>query len=130
VPASAAQRVWFPEMIEKLRAVWKAGVSLVSLIELRDVLDSMLCRIRSTGGIRPPVFKRPVCGKTGRGAEPKISVRAMILSLARFGIAKAEETRILDREWTNFRKQNQLDLYGKVMANEFCADDCGHPNVR
>jgi len=117
-------------MIEKLRAEWKAGMSLVSLIELRAVLDSMLCRIRSTGGIHSPVFKCPVCGKTGRGAEPKISVRAMILSLARFGIAKAEETRSLDREWANFRKQNQLDLYGKVMANESCADPCGNPHVR
>jgi hypothetical protein len=130
VAAGDPQRVWFPEMIERLRAEWHPGMSFESLMELRDVLDSMLGRIRSTCGIRTPVFKCPACGRIGPGAEPKVSVRAMILSLGRFGIAEPEQAKILERGWANFRKQNQLDLYGKITTNESGADPCGHPSLR
>lgn len=46
-------------------------------------------------------------------AEPHVSVRAVILSLVRFGIAPKEQTNTLDRDWTKYRKMNGLDLYGK-----------------
>ena len=128
--AGDPQRVWFPDMIEKLRAEWRPGMSFESLIELRDVLDAMLGRIRSTGGIRTPIISCQCCGYTGPGAEPKVSVRAMILSLARFGIADPAEMKILERGWANYRKQNQVDLYGKIATNESGADHCGNPNVR
>jgi hypothetical protein len=54
----------------------------------------------------------------------------MILSLARFEIAEAEHTKILGRGWAVYRKQNQLDLYGKAIASESRANDCVHSNVR
>lgn len=130
MPAGDAQRVWLPEMIQKLRAEWQVGMSFPDLIELRDSLDSILRRIRFTGGIHPPVFKCPAYGKIGPAAEPKISVRAMILSLARFEIAEAEHTKILEREWAVYREQNQLDLYGKAIASESRAKDRVHSNVR
>ena len=130
MPAGDTQRVWFPEMIQKLLAEWHVAMSFPDLIELRDALDSILRRIRSAGSIHPPVFKCPACGKIGPAAEPKISVRAMILSLARFEIAEAERTKILDREWAVYRKQKQLDLYGKAMASEDRADDYVHSNIR
>jgi hypothetical protein len=85
-----AQRVWFPEMIERLRSQWHQGKSCDALIELHDDLDAMLQRIRSDQHIRPAVFRCPECGLVGEGAEPHVSVRAMILSLTRFGIAPAE----------------------------------------
>ena len=128
--AGDPQRVWFAEMIEKLKAEWRPGISFESLIELRDVLNTMLGTIRESRGIRTPVIKCPACGMVGPGAEPEVSVRAMILSLARFGIASAEETKILEREWGKFRKQNQLDLNGKIAVMKPSANPCGHPNVR
>lgn len=45
--AGDAQRVWFPEMIERLRSQWREGMSCDSLIGLRDDLDAMLQRIWS-----------------------------------------------------------------------------------
>ena len=128
--AGDPQRVWFAEMIEKLRVEWRPGMSFDSLIELRDVLNTMLGTIRETRGIRTPIIKCPACGRIGPGAEPEVSVRAMILSLARFGILSAEQTKILERGWVKFRKQNQLDLNGKIAVKESSADQCGHPNVR
>ena len=77
--AGDAQRVWFPEMIEWLRAKWHQGMSCDALIELRDELDAQLQRIRSERPIRSPILKCPCCGHVGEGADPHVSVRAMIL---------------------------------------------------
>src|ERR1039458_5618624 len=71
-----------------------------------DELDAMLHRIRSEGHVRPPVVKCPRCGHVGEGAEPHVTVRAMILSLVRFGIAPAEPVNTLEKGWAAYRKQN------------------------
>jgi hypothetical protein len=124
--AGDAQRVWFPEMIERLRAQWHQGMSWDSLIALRDDLDAMLRRIRSDRHIRPAVFMCRECGHVGAGAEPHVSVRAMILSLTRFGIAPSEQTRSLEKAWAAYQKQKGVDLYGVAgMVNEVAG--CDHP---
>jgi hypothetical protein len=129
--AGDAQRVWFPEMIEKLRSQWRQDLSFDVIVELRDELDTMLQQIRSERHIRPPVFKCPRCGHVGEGADPHVSVRAMILSLVRFGIAATETTYILEKRWAGYRKERQLDLYGKGVAPKSThLAGCGHPQVR
>ncbi len=95
--AGDPQRVWFSEMIAKLKAEWRPDMSFESLIELRDSLDSMFHRIRETRGIRAPIITCRSCGYTGPAGEPRVSVRAMILSLERFGIAGPNQTKTLDR---------------------------------
>ena len=113
-------------MIERLRSRWHQGMSCDALIELRDDLDAMLQRIRSDRHIRPAVFRCPECGHVGEGAKPHVSVRAMILSLTRFGIAPAEQTRPLEKAWAAYRKQKGVDLYGVAsMVNEVAG--CDHP---
>ena len=107
------QRTWFPEMIVTLRQEWKPPMSCVALIELRDRQDAMLQAIRSERKILSPIMKCPKCRREGRMAPPKVSVRALILALARFGIAQPEEVKKLEKAWALYRKQNQLDLYGK-----------------
>src|SRR5260370_34235935 len=87
--AGDAQRVWFPEMIDQLRSQWHKSMSFDAIVELRDDLEAMLQRIRSERRIRPAGFRCPHCGHVGEGAEPHVSVRAMILSLLRFGIGAA-----------------------------------------
>ena len=123
--AGDAQRVWFPEVIERLRSQWHEGMPCDELIGLRDDLDAMLQRIRSDRHIRLPVFRCPECGHVGEGAAPHISVRAMILSLLRFGIAPAEKARPLEKAWAEYRKQKGTDVYGVAsMVNE--AARCDH----
>jgi len=124
--AGDAQRVWFPEMIERLRSRWHQGMSCDALIELRDDLDAMLERIRSDRHIRPAVFRCPECGHVGVGAEPHVGVRAMILSRTRFGIAPAEQTRPLEKAWAAYRKQKGVDLYGVASIVSDVAG-CDHP---
>jgi hypothetical protein len=118
-------------MIEKLRSQWRQDLSFDAIVELRDELDAMLQQIRSERHIRPPVFKCPKCGHVGEGADPHVSVRAMILSLVRFGIAGTETTYMIEERWASYRKERQLDLYGKGVAPKSThLAGCGHPQVR
>ena len=48
-------------MVEHLRRYWRDDLSMEAL-GLRDELDDMLGRIRSTRHISNPVFKCPACG--------------------------------------------------------------------
>ena len=129
MPAGDAQRVWFPEMVERLRAEWRDGLSFPSLIELRGTMDTMLREIRSDRAIRPPTFRCPACGRVGPAAEPRISVRAVILSLARFGLATGEQVKTLERAWATYRKENRLDPYGKATVIKSSRNDCLHSDV-
>jgi hypothetical protein len=118
-------------MIERLRSQWHHGMSFDAMADLRDELDEMLQRIRSERHIRPPVFKCPKCGYVGEGAEPRVSVRAMILSLIRFSIAAAEPTYMIEKGWAAYRKQKALDLYGKGLASKSGhIAVCVHPQVQ
>ena len=109
-----AQRTWFPEMIVQLRSEWHEGMSMPALIGLRDELDGMLQRIRTSRNIQTPIVTCRKCGTTGPAAEPHVSVRALILAVARFGIASKDQTRRLEKVWAEYRKQNRLDIEGKV----------------
>ena len=73
------QRIGLAEMIENLRSHWREGMSVDAIIDLRDDLDAMLQRIRSERHIRPPVLRCQRCGHVGEGADPHVSVRAMII---------------------------------------------------
>ena len=122
MPLGDAQRTWFPEMIARLRSEWHAGLSMPALIGLRDELDETLHRIRASRNFRTPIVTCPRCGMTGPGAEPHVSVRALILALARFGITSKERASALEREWAQYRKQERLDVEGKVQESfrEIC----------
>ena len=118
-------------MIETLRSEWHREMSFEATIELRDGLDAMLQRIRSERHIRTPVFKCPHCGHVGEGAQPHVSVRAMLLSLTRFGIADAEQIKALEKSWALYRQQNRLDIFGKSEGLPSAKmPRCGHPQVR
>lgn len=97
MPAGDAQRTWFLEMVETLRTCWRAGLPLDEVIALRDQVDGMLHRIRSERHLHPPIIRCVRCGCVGEAAEPDVSVRALLLSLGRFGIASAEEVKAVEK---------------------------------
>src|SRR5712692_693151 len=114
-------------MVEHLRLRWRDDLSMDALLGLRDELDDMLGRIRSTRHISNPVFKCPACGHIGRGADPHVSVRATILALARFGVAAREPARALEKAWTTYRTTAGLDLYGHATTSELAPlPECAH----
>ena len=129
--AGDAHRVWFPEMVQHLRVRWRDDLALEALLGLRDELDDMLGRVRSTRQIANPIFTCPVCGHSGRGADPHVSVRATILALARFGVAGRALVRALEKAWTTYQKTAGLDVYGHVPRLEHDRrPGCAHADER
>src|SRR5687768_876691 len=113
-------RVWFPEMIETLRSRWNVGMPFPGLVELSNVLDGMFQQRRPRGPILPAGSTCPECGRivsSESGQRHSISVRATILSLGRFGIASPEMTKRTEKEWSRYRAENRLDLYGRHITS-------------
>jgi hypothetical protein len=95
-----------------------------ALIGLRDELDGTLHRIRTSRNFRTPIVTCRRCGMTSPGAEPHISVRALILAVARFGLASKEQARASEKAWAEYRKQRRLDVEGKLQRSS--RDVCNH----
>ena len=101
------------------------------LVGLRDELDDILGRIRSTRRIVNPVVTCPVCGHRGPGADPHVSVRATIVAVVRFGVAAKEPARVLEKAWSAYRNTVGLDLYGHTTASARAQlPGCSHADER
>ena len=109
-------RTWFPERIDTLRQSWRGDVGIDEVIALAQGLDGMLQNIRTEREIRPPTFRCPECGHRGPGGEPRVSVRATILAVGRFGIGDMAEVKRIERLWKQHRSAEKLDLYGRPEA--------------
>lgn len=114
MPAGDAHRVWFPELVARLRSVWDEAMPFPELVRCCDNLNAMLQGIRHDRQILPPVIHCRNCGMTGRAAQPRVSVRAVILAAVRFGLASPTTAKKLEREWATYRVENALDLYGHI----------------
>jgi hypothetical protein len=130
MPSGDAQRVWFPEMIDRLRSQWQDGLSIDALLALRAELDGMLRCIRAARHIRTAVTTCRVCGVTGPEPEPHVSVRAAITALVRFDIASKDAARVLERDWATYRRRNGLDVFGQPLDPQRPgAGRCLHPGA-
>ena len=108
-----ANKIWFPEIITKLKTDWNASMSWEEIIQFRDNLDKTLQEIRTTRNIQTAMMWCPKCQKRHRSAPPKISVSALILALSRFNIEKKEIVKKIEKGWKAYKANNKLDLYGK-----------------
>jgi len=61
---------------------------------------------------------------TGHAAEPRVSVGALILALARFEIASKDQTRAMEKAWAQYRKQHRLDIEGRALQG--VPQSCSH----
>jgi hypothetical protein len=119
MPAGDRQRTWFPEMVEVLRAQWRAEMSWNDLSALRDRLDDMLQQIRASRHIEPADagLLCPRCGAPMTQGSPGVSVRATILALERFGMASEAEVKALEKGWKKYRQAAGCDLDGKPSSS-------------
>jgi hypothetical protein len=121
-----AQRIWYPELIEILRARWHWEMPFPEVIALRDELDAALGKIRAEAAIEMPQIRCRDCYYVGPAPEPHVSVRSLILALKRFEIAAAGPVHALEKGWALYRKEHGLDSYGSGSSDVFCT----HPRVR
>jgi hypothetical protein len=68
--------------------------------------------IRTTRNINTPIFTCPKCGLRAHGAEPRVTVRALILALGRCEITSRAEAKALEKLWKHYRAANQLNMMG------------------
>jgi len=102
-------------MIEMLRSQWNESMTFPRLIELCASIDEMFQQRRPTGPSLPPGFGCPKCGRIVTSesfGRHRISVRATVLTLGRFGIVSPAVTKKIEKEWAKYRTQNGLNLYG------------------
>ena len=98
-----------------------------AIVALRNRLDTILQTVRSDAGIKSPFIKCKRCGFSGWRPAPHVSVRAMILSLTKFGIADPEPTYALETNWAIYRRVHGLDMYGApVIPDLDPRDTCDH----
>jgi hypothetical protein len=112
-----------------LRSSWQPAMPFETMVELRDKLDGMLQQIRAERQVRAPIFRCPKCGHVGEGAAPHISVRAMILAVARYGIAAPDSTRNIEKACNAYRKQKGLDFNGHSGTVPRRPIECDHPST-
>ena len=127
--AGDGNRVWFPEMIETLRARWNTTMPFPDLIELCTILDGMFQRRQPRDRILPLGSRCPECSRiVGSESQQRhsISIRATILSLRRFGIASPAVTKRTEKEWAKYRAENRLDLHGRSTST---AESVGNDSI-
>ena len=110
--AGDAQRVWFPEMIEKIKSEWSSSMSWGELIEFCRMITEERKQLRESRGIRPPRYKCPHCGSVSREDIHAISIRSALFVLKNTGVVSEYEFKELDKKWKKYREENYLDAYG------------------
>ena len=111
-----AQRAWFPEMLNELRAGWSRDMTWENLAVLCQHLTAERHKIRKARGIKPPRTSCKKCG--GQMVLPPLSIRSALFALRKIDAIDEAEFKSLDREWGKYRKANGLDAYGNRPESE------------
>lgn len=114
MPSGERSQTWYPEVVALLRSRWRSELTWQAIIDLREQLQDELETLRAARGIKPPMFRCRRCGTRGPAAPPRISVRAMLLALGRFGIEPAETVSQRESAWAHHRAEYSLDLLGRT----------------
>lgn len=112
-----SQRAWFPEMLEELGKFWKSDVSWAEVSSFIERMQTMREQIRKERNIKPVRRYCKNCREYHLTEPPRISVRSLFFALKKISIVTDEEFKELDKKWKEYRKKNNLDLYGKPNAS-------------
>jgi len=113
MPAGDAQRVWFPEMLEELKATWSKAMTWDELTELCTRTSEMRRQIRDARGIKPPRHRCPRCGQVSRYDIKGVSIRSALYALKNSSVITEAELKALDKSWKKHRAKQGLDAYGR-----------------
>ena len=114
--AGDAQRVWFPEMLEDLRAAWSTAMGWDDLARFCQRMTAKRRAIREARGIQPPRTRCPQCGAVSRSDISGVSVRSALFALESLGVLTEAEFKNLDRRWKKHRAVAGVDAYGRPAA--------------
>ncbi|MCP5069864.1 MAG: hypothetical protein GY946_25130 [bacterium] len=135
MPAGDAQRVWFPEMLEKLKRSWSKTMSWEELADFCARMTEKRKQIREERGIQPPKTRCPKCGKVSRSDISGVSIRSALFALKNSGVVTDAQFKELDKSWMKHRKKYGVDTRGRQespksprmpTAEDKCSDDHQH----
>ena len=107
-----AQRIWFPEMIEKIKTRWTSSMTWEELTEFCRMITEERKQIRESRGIQPPRSKCTHCGTVSRTDIHAVSIRSALFVLKNNGVLSEDEFKELDKQWKKYRKEKDLDPNG------------------
>jgi len=113
MPAGAAQRVWYPEMLVELERFWSPDLPWHEVIAFCDRMTVMRKELAVAKGIKPATIKCPKCGKRHTNAYPIISVRSLIFALNKAQIISDDELKSIDIDWKRYKRKHSLTATGK-----------------
>ena len=114
--AGDAQRAWFPEMLNDLKEKWNFSMSWEECRGLCDEMTKKRGKIRAGKGIKPVRSWCPNCQGYRNMQPPSISIRSLIFALKKINMINDEEFKKLDSEWKKYKRDNNLNAYGKTKS--------------
>jgi hypothetical protein len=112
-----SQRAWFPEMLKELKEFWKPDISWKEVSSFIDKMQLMRNKIRKEKNIKPIRFYCKNCREFHFSEPSRITMRSLLFALKKISVVSDEEFKNLDKKWKKYRKNNNLDLYGKPNAS-------------
>jgi len=113
MPAGDAQRVWFPEMLDRLGQIDFEWDDWASVVEFCSEITKFRTGMRQAKGITDPILKCPKCG--GRAVLFNgISIRSYLFALRKRELISEGELKRLDSDWSQYRKACGLDKFGQT----------------
>ena len=97
-------------MLADLKAKWSSDMTWGELAAFCHDMTEKRQRIRGDRSIKPIRKACHECG--GSMVPPPISIRSALFALRKINVIDEPEFKKLDREWSKYRKANNLDAYG------------------
>ena len=114
MPAGDAQRAWFPEMIERLRELWRPDLTWDEVIALLPRFEEQRLRIKEEHNIRTAVFTCKTCGAHGQSQVMPVSVRSLLFALEKSGVVSSKERKRLESAWRKHQTEKGLNGCGQA----------------
>lgn len=112
-----SQRAWFTEMLLELKEFWNPDRSWEEVSIFIDKMQLMRNTIRKDRNVKPVRMFCKNCGEYHFSEPLKITMRSLLFALKKISIASDQEFKDLDKNWKKYRKENNLDLYGKKVES-------------
>jgi uncharacterized protein (UPF0212 family) len=113
MPAGQAHTIWFLELKDILKKRWNLKLTISEQFELLNELNNKLNQIRIELVIQPPMMWCPKCQKRHRSGFINVSITAMYYALQRFELCEEKDFKKLKRDWKNYSKSENIDIYGE-----------------
>jgi hypothetical protein len=118
MPAGQAHTTWFPELKHLLQDKWNTNLTIPEQFVLVASLNIILKQIRTERNIQPPMILCPKCKERRRSRFMTISITSVYFALKRFEMCTEKEFNELKKKWKIYSKENNIDIYGKVVDEQ------------